>query len=82
MRTTIDSAGRIVIPKPLRDRAGLAPGQEVDVSEADGRIAIEAVSNDVRLVERDGFVAAEVDDDDAPPLTVDDVRSLLERVRR
>ena len=28
MQTTIDSAGRIVIPKTLRDRLGLIPGGE------------------------------------------------------
>jgi len=26
MRTTIDRAGRLVIPRPLRDRVGLAGG--------------------------------------------------------
>ena len=35
MITTIDSAGRIVIPKALRDQAGLTPGAEIRV-EADG----------------------------------------------
>jgi AbrB family looped-hinge helix DNA binding protein len=34
MKATIDKAGRLVIPKSLRDRLGLRPG-EVDVS-ADG----------------------------------------------
>jgi AbrB family looped-hinge helix DNA binding protein len=34
MRTTIDKAGRVVIPKALRDRVGLREG-EVDI-EADG----------------------------------------------
>jgi AbrB family looped-hinge helix DNA binding protein len=34
MRATIDKAGRLVIPKPLRDRVGLRPG-EVEVT-ADG----------------------------------------------
>jgi AbrB family looped-hinge helix DNA binding protein len=31
MKTTIDKAGRLVIPKKLRERAGLQPGAEVDV---------------------------------------------------
>jgi len=34
MRTTIDKAGRLVIPKVLRDRLGLSPGA-VEL-EADG----------------------------------------------
>ena len=35
MRTTIDRAGRLVIPRSLRDRIGLANGGEVDL-ELDG----------------------------------------------
>jgi AbrB family looped-hinge helix DNA binding protein len=31
MTTTIDKAGRVVIPAAIRERAGLAPGTEVDV---------------------------------------------------
>ena len=32
METTIDSAGRIVVPKPLRDALGLTPGTTLDVA--------------------------------------------------
>jgi AbrB family looped-hinge helix DNA binding protein len=35
MRTTIDKAGRLVIPRALRDRVGLAGGGEVEL-ELDG----------------------------------------------
>ncbi len=35
MNTTIDSAGRIVIPKSLREQAGLLPGVELRI-ELDG----------------------------------------------
>ena len=31
METTIDAAGRIVVPKPLRDALGLAPGTTVAI---------------------------------------------------
>ncbi len=82
MRTTIDGAGRVVIPKQLRRAAALEPGQELEITEHDGRIEIEPVSVPVRLVERDGFLAAEAADVDAPPLTTDGVRHLLERTRR
>ena len=35
MRTTIDKAGRLVIPRPMRERIGLARGGVVEV-ELDG----------------------------------------------
>jgi AbrB family looped-hinge helix DNA binding protein len=82
MRTTIDAAGRVVIPKQLRQAASLEAGQELEITERDGRIEIEPVSAPVQLVERDGFVAAEVADDDVPTLTATEVRDLLERTRR
>jgi AbrB family looped-hinge helix DNA binding protein len=31
MKTTIDKAGRVVIPAPIRARAGLRPGTEVEI---------------------------------------------------
>lgn len=40
MRTTIDAAGRLVVPKPVRDAMGLEPGRAVDVVFTDGRIEI------------------------------------------
>jgi AbrB family looped-hinge helix DNA binding protein len=41
MKTTIDRAGRVIIPAAIRARAGLTPGTELDVIVEDG---------DVRLV--------------------------------
>ncbi len=82
MRTTIDAAGRVVIPKQLRQAASLEPGQELEITERDGRIEIEPVSAPVRLVERDGFLAAETSDGDTTTLTASEVRDLLERTRR
>jgi len=46
MRTTIDAAGRIVVPKPVRDAAGLVGGTEVEI-EWDG----ESVRLSVPVVE-------------------------------
>ncbi len=43
MRTTIDKAGRIVIPKALRDRLGLQSG-EVELTADGAALRIEAVS--------------------------------------
>lgn len=45
MRTTIDKAGRLVIPKPLRDRVGLRPG-EVEVTAHGNALRIEAIAGE------------------------------------
>jgi AbrB family looped-hinge helix DNA binding protein len=81
MRAAIDGAGRVVIPKPLRESLGLRPGQILDISVRDGRLEIEAAPTPMRLERRDGRLAA-VPDDELPPLTADLVRETLEQVRR
>lgn len=82
MKTTIDSAGRVVIPKPLREELGLHGGEEIEVTIRDGRIELEPSFNPVQLVERDGFLAAEIEEDESSPLTASEVRDVLERLRR
>lgn len=52
MRTTIDSAGRLVVPKSLRDRVGLRPGV-VDVTIDGAGLRVEPVAGD-ELDEREG----------------------------
>ena len=81
MRTAIDSAGRVVIPKALRDRVGLGGGRAVEIRERDGRIEIEPASTPMKLVRRSGGLVA-VPDERLPPLTDDLVRATIERTRR
>jgi len=81
MRTTIDVAGRVVIPKALRDEAGLGAGAEIEVELRDGRIEITAAGVPMRLSGRG--VGAVVEADAAMPvLSADEVRDALERARR
>jgi AbrB family looped-hinge helix DNA binding protein len=54
MKATIDKAGRLVIPKALRDQLGLGPG-EVDVSADGAALRVEPIAGD-ELVERDGLL--------------------------
>jgi AbrB family looped-hinge helix DNA binding protein len=81
MRTTIDPAGRLVIPKRIRDRLGLRGNEQVEITERDGRIEIEPAPTEVELV-REGSVLVARPDCVLPPLTDEIVRETLDRVRR
>ncbi len=81
MRTTIDTAGRVVIPKDLRDRLGLTGGRILEIREQDGRIEIEPAAVPMSLEEREGGPVA-VPAEELPPLTDEIVRATLERTRR
>src|ERR671937_5659 len=41
MRSTIDAAGRVVVPKVMRERLGLTGGRAIEIRERDGRLEIE-----------------------------------------
>jgi AbrB family looped-hinge helix DNA binding protein len=81
MRTTIDPAGRIVVPKALRDELGLTGGQELEIAVRDGRLELEPPPVPMHL-ERRGDVVVAVPDIPVVPLTAPMVREALERTRR
>src|SRR6266550_2102962 len=41
VKTTIDKAGRVVIPAAVRERAGLSPGSEIEITEDELGIRLE-----------------------------------------
>jgi len=72
MKTTIDGAGRLVIPKEIRREARLAPGTPLDVRWRDGRIEIEPAPARVRL-QRRGRLLVAVPEKKLPQLTPETV---------
>ena len=80
MKTTIDKAGRLVIPAAIRDRAGLSPGATIEITLDDGAVRIERVADGPRLV-RVGkrLVARPTVDADLRPAI--DVGALIEEER-
>ncbi len=78
MEATVDEVGRIVVPKPLRDRLHLVAGTKVDVSEYGDGLHIAPVSRTARLEVRDGRLVAVAD----TPISDDDVLALVDAGRR
>jgi AbrB family looped-hinge helix DNA binding protein len=81
MKVTIDRAGRLVIPKELREQAGIGPGTEVKICYRDGHLEIEPETLPVRLVRQGRFLVA-VPLVDVPPLTNEIVEQTLDQLRR
>ncbi len=50
MRSTIDKAGRVVIPAAVRERAGLIPGTELEITLEDSVVHLERVAPGPKLV--------------------------------
>lgn len=78
VEATVDDVGRIVLPKPLRDRLRLRPGTKVDVSEYGDGLHVTPVSRTARLEEVDGHLVAVAD----TPISDDDVLGLIDAGRR
>jgi len=54
MEAKIDSVGRIVLPKPMRDALGLKPGSTVDVSLYGSGIQLVPGARAARIEQRKG----------------------------
>ena len=80
MRTTIDQAGRLVIPASIRDRAGLTPGMTLEITVDEFGVRLEPVAPGPRLVKIGRRLVARPTSDVETRPTVD-VASLVEDER-
>jgi bifunctional DNA-binding transcriptional regulator/antitoxin component of YhaV-PrlF toxin-antitoxin module len=81
MRIAIDAAGRLVVPKALRDELGIRGPTELEGAARDGIIELTVADVAARVEERDGTPVI-VADEAMTPLTVEAVRAAIDRVRR
>ena len=56
MTTTIDRAGRVVVPKQLRDRFNLAPGTELEVAASSDGVLLRKVGTAPALIRKQGIL--------------------------
>jgi AbrB family looped-hinge helix DNA binding protein len=78
MLLSIDSAGRVVVPKPIREQLGFSPDVPLEAEVIDGRLELSALHEPTKLVEGPhglSFAATGV------PVTDEDIRRTLEAVR-
>src|SRR5437660_434242 len=81
MKTTIDHAGRLVIPKDIRRESGIKPGMPLEVRWEKGAIAITPAPLTVRL-ERKGRLLVAVPTKDTPRLSADTVERARKTLRK
>lgn len=70
MRTTMDSAGRVVLPKALRLDVGMVPG-EVEIVVDGNALRISPIATD-ELIDDDGLLLLP----EGPAMSDDDIREL------
>ena len=80
MKTTIDSSGRLVIPKEIRHIAGLEPGIPLEVRWRDGVVEIEPTPLSVTLTKRGRLLVA-VPEKPITSLTNETVKHTRQHVR-
>lgn len=51
---TLDEAGRLVIPKPLRDELGLSPGDKLSVESDGQRVIVQPVRSATAMRKENG----------------------------
>ena len=75
--TIIDKAGRIVLPKPVRDELQLAAGDSLEVESSEDRVILRRARGKGRMLKEHGVWVF----DSGQPLTVDTVNRTIRRIR-
>jgi len=68
----VDSKGRIVLPKEVRERLGITPGTKVDINEEDGKAIVEPEDNPEQVIERMERLIAETASDRGETIPLDE----------
>jgi AbrB family looped-hinge helix DNA binding protein len=74
----VDKAGRIVLPKPVREKLQLAPGDELELESLDDQITLRPLRGTAQLRKKRGVWVFHCGE----PLSASTVDETLEQVRR
>ncbi len=76
-KLTLDKAGRVVIPKPLRDKMHMSPGDSFELESTDEKIILRPVRQELSLKKEHGIWVAY----GLPPITAEETDSVLQAIR-
>ena len=74
----VDKAGRIVLPKPVREKLQLAPGDELELKALDDQITLRPLRGTTQLRKEHGVWVF----DSGEPLSASAVEETIEQIRR
>ena len=78
MKLTLDKAGRIVLPKPLRDELHLEPGDALEIERSGEDITLRPVRGEVQLRKKHGIWVYGTGE----PLSAATVDKTIQEIRR
>jgi AbrB family looped-hinge helix DNA binding protein len=74
---TLDKAGRVVLPKPVRDELQLSPGDSLEVHASEDEIVLRPARGKGRMYKKQGVWVF----DSGKPLAADVVEETIRKVR-
>jgi len=74
---TVDKAGRVVLPKPVREELQLAPGDSLELESSEDRIVLRPARGKGRMYKKQGVWVF----DSGEPLDTETVNKTLRKVR-
>lgn len=77
-KLTMDKVGRIVLPKPVREKLQLAPGDELELESLDDGITLRPLRGTAQLRKKRGVWVFHCGE----PLSASTVEETIEQVRR
>jgi AbrB family looped-hinge helix DNA binding protein len=75
---TIDKAGRVVLPKPVREALQISPGDSLELESGDDHIVLRPARGKARICKKQGVWVI----DTGKPIPADVVEDTIRRVRR
>jgi AbrB family looped-hinge helix DNA binding protein len=75
---TVDKAGRVVLPKPVREELQLGPGDSLELQSSDQEIILRPARGKARMYRKQGVWVLH----GGAPTTADDVEKTIQGLRR